>query len=333
LVCLYDLTVQRVSLIEDLLQLFYNKYTKSTQIATACSDYLIQNCGKNLVFLFDGFDEYPDALQKNGLIADILKRKILPNCAIVVSSRPHATVHLRQQVTLRVNIWGFAEAEKSQFIQQALKEQPQSIKELTQYLQHHLSISSLCVIPFNMVLLLFLYKKGISLPRNSAQLYNHFICLIICRHIAKSGQCLENKITSWQLANLPDPYNKIVMQLSKLSLEALKNNKSVFTFDEINIVCPDITAAVPGAINGFGLLQAVQDFGFTGKTITFNFLHSTIQEFLAAYQITNLNLCNELKTLENIFWSDYFNVFTIYITLTMAKKQFTFEWFIIPFLQ
>jgi len=33
----------------------------------------------------------------------------------------------------------------------------------------------------------------------------------------------------------------------------------------------------PEAINGFGLLQAVQNFGLTGKTVTCNFLHLTIK--------------------------------------------------------
>ena len=63
---------------------------------------------------------------------------------------------------------GFTEIERNQFIQQALKEQPQSIKELTQYLQSHFTISALCVVPFNLVVLLFLYKQGISLPSNSS---------------------------------------------------------------------------------------------------------------------------------------------------------------------
>ena len=67
-----------------------------TKVAAACSDYFVQNDGKDLAFLFDGFDEYPEKLRENSLIADILKRKALPYCALVVSSRPHATVHLRE---------------------------------------------------------------------------------------------------------------------------------------------------------------------------------------------------------------------------------------------
>jgi len=123
LVCLRDPNVQQASSIKDLLQLFCNREdTRATQIATACSDYLVQDDGKDLAFLFDGFDEYPEALQKKSLIADILKRKVLPYCALVVSSRPHATVYLRKQATVRVDILGFTEIERNQFIQQALKE-------------------------------------------------------------------------------------------------------------------------------------------------------------------------------------------------------------------
>ena len=335
LISLRNSTVQQITLIKDLLQLFCNRGdTRATQIATTCSDYLVQNGGRDLAFLFDGFDEYPEKLRENSLMADILKRKVLPYCALVVSSRPHATVHLRKRSTVRVDILGFTEVERNQFIQQALKEQPQSIKELTQYLEDHFTISSLCVVPFNMVVLIFLYKQRTSLPNNSlpnnsTQLYNHFICLTICRHLAKYGHPLDNTITD--LTNLPDPCNKIIQQLSKFSLEALNNNKLVFTFDEIKVACPDI-AAIPGAINGFGLLQAVQHFGLTGKTMTFNFLHFTIQEFLAAHHVTGLSPRKELKILKEKFWSDiHSNMFAIYISLTKGQRP-SFKQFIKPLL-
>ena len=327
LVCLRDPTVQQVASVSDLLQHFCEGNSRTVEIAAACHDYLSENGGKDLAFLFDGFDEYPETLQKNSVIADILKRKVLPYCALVVSSRPHATVHLREQATVRVDILGFTEIERNQFIQQALKEQPQSIKQLTQYLEDHFTISSLCVVPFNMVVLLFLYKQGISLPNNSTELYNHFIRLTICQHLAKYGHPLDNTITD--LTNLPDPYNKIIQQLSKFSLEALNNNRLVFTFDEIKAACPDI-AVIPEAINGFGLLQAIQHFGLNGITITFNFLHFSIQEFLAAHHVASLSPRDELKVLKEKFWSDiHFNMFGFYIALTKGQRP-SFRQFIKP---
>ena len=332
LIQLRNPSVQQVVLVSDLLQLFCMGNRRAVDIAAACQDHLYENGGKDIAFLFDGFDEYPEDLQKNSLIANILRRKVLPYCAFVVSSRPHATVHLRQQATVRVDILGFTEVERNQFIQQALKEQPQSIKELTQYLEDHFTISSLCVVPFNMVVLLYLYKQrsclpNESLPKNSTQLYNHFICLTICQHLTKYGHLLDNTITD--LTNLPDPCSKIIQQLSKFSLEALNNNKLVFTFDEIKVACPDI-AAIPGAINGFGLLQAVQHFGLTGKTMTFNFLHFTIEEFLAAHHVASLSPREELKLLEERFWSDiHSNMFAIYISLTKGQRA-SFRQFIKP---
>ncbi|XP_065886389.1 protein NLRC5-like [Dysidea avara] len=320
LVCLRDPNIWRVTSISDLLCLFCEGDSKAKEISIACSDYLFANGGKDITFLFDGYDEFPAELQKSSLIAKILNRKLLPLCGIVVSSRPHASVSLRERASLKVDILGFAELEREQFIKQALKKQPHKIKQLTQYLQHHVTINSLCFVPFNMVVLLFLHKNGFSLPSNSTELYKYFICLTICRHLAKSGHPLPDTITD--LTTLPEPYKKIVNQLAKLSLEALNNNKLVFTSEHIRAACPDMVAT-PGGTNGFGLLQAVQHFSLTGKTTTFNFLHLTIQEYLAAnYIITDLRQDEEFRLLREQFWSDlHANMFSIYVTLTKGQRS------------
>ena len=170
-------------------------------------------------------------------------------------------------------------------------------------------------VPFNLVVLAYLYKRGFTLPRNSAELYYYFICLTVCRHLAKHGHCLQGNIT--KLTDLPEPYNTIIQQLSKLSLEALNDDKLIFTFKE---ACPDITA-IPGAINGCGLLQAVEHFGFTATTMTISFLHFSIQEYLAAHHIANLPVDEELRIIKENFWSGiHFNMFSMYVSLTKGKR-------------
>ena len=319
LVCLRDPAVQQMSFVDDLFQSFCKRDKDATEVALACRKYFVNNTsGEDLAVLFDGYDEYPQRLQKDSLIADILKRKVLPRCGLIVSSRPHASVSLRQKATVRVDILGFTEAEREHYIKESMKGQPQKIDELTQYLQGHSTISSLCFVPFNLVVLTYLYKQGFFLPKNSAELYSYFICLTICRHLAKHGHCLQGNIT--KLTDLPEPYNKIIQQLSKLSLEALNADKLIFTFEEIKEACPDITS-IPGAINGCGLLQAVEHFGFTGTTTTINFLHFSIQEYLAAHYIANLPADEELKIIKAKFWSDiHFNMFSIYVSLTKGQR-------------
>ena len=320
LVLLRDPSLRQVSSVDDLLRLFCKGDKNPTPIVSACAEYLLDNSGKTLTLLLDGYDEYPRDLQEASLIADILKRQVLPLCGLVVSSRPHASQQFHKQASIRVDILGFTETEREHYIKQALPNQPQKIKELTQYLHQRSSVDSLCFIPFNMVILLYLYKQGIPLPNNTTELYHHFILSTINRHLIKLGNSLPDNINN--LTDLPEPYNRIIQQLSKLSLEALNNNKLIFTLDEITAACPEI-AATPGGINGFGLLQAVQHFGlYATKKTSLNFIHFTVQEYLASHYISYLPPDEEFRTIKANFWSDiHFNMFTMYIALTKGRRS------------
>ena len=318
LICLRDPSLQKITSIDDLLQLFCRGDKNATHIVSACAQYLFANGGKNLSLLLDGYDEYPEHLQKCSLITDIMKRMVLPHCGLVVSSRPHASADLRKQATIRVDILGFTETERKHYIEQALADEPYKVKELTQYLNQQPYVDSICFVPFNMVILLYLYKLENSLPKSSIELYRHFVCSTVCRHLVKVGKPLANNITD--LSELPKPYDRVIWQLSKLSLEALNSNKLIFTLHEITTACPDI-AVVPGAINGFGLLQAVEHFGLYARTMTLSFIHFTIQEFLAAHYVSHLPPDQELKVINENFWNKlHFNMFSLYVSHTKGQR-------------
>ena len=319
LVYLRDPTVQKMSSLEQLFQYFCKPFgSNADKIAITCSEYFMDNNGKSLTLLFDGYDEMPEELRGDNLIAEILNRQVLPYCGLVVSSRPHASVLLRKQVTLRVDILGFTEEQRQHYIEHSLKDQSQ-IKQLTTYLDQHNIISSLCYSPFNLLLLLFLYKQGFPLPNSATKLYNIFICLTIRRNLSKYGITAKQAITN--INNLPEPYGKFIQQLSKLSLQALNNNQLIFTLDQIKRFCPQVES-IPGALNAFGLLQAIEHASIFQTTITFSFLHLSLQEFLAANYITTLTPDEELSILKEYFWrGSHSNMFTIYITLTKGQRS------------
>ena len=319
LVHLRDPTVQKMSSLKHLFQYFCKPFgSNAEKIAITCSEYFLDNNGKSLTLLFDGYDEMPEELKGNSLIADILNRQVLPFCGLVVSSRPHASVLLRKQATLRVDILGFTEEQRQHYIEHSLKDQSQ-IKQLTTYLDQHNIISSLCYLPFNLLLLLLLYKQGFPLPNSATELYNIFICLTIRRNLSKYGITAKQAITN--INNLPEPYGKFIQQLSKLSLQALNNNQLIFTLDEIKQFCPQVES-IPGALNAFGLLQAIEHVSIFQTTTTFNFLHLSLQEFLAANYISTLTPGEELSILEEYFWQgSHSNMFTIYITLTKGQRS------------
>ena len=187
LLCLRDPMVQQAESIDDLLQLYCKGDKRAAEIVSASCDQLLDNGGKELALLLDGFDELPECLQNSSLIANIIKRHVLPQCGLVLSSRPHASKKFHNKATLIVEILGFTEEDRKKCIEQAFQGTPDKIEKLSQYLDDHVNTNSLCFVPFNMIVLLFLYEQGIPLPNNSTDMYNHCICLTICRYLAKSS--------------------------------------------------------------------------------------------------------------------------------------------------
>ena len=96
--------------------------------------------------------------------------------------------------------------------------------------------------------------------------------------------------------------------MSKLAFNGLQENKLVFTFDEVKEVCPYVDETV-GAINGFGLLQAVQHYPSegAGTTTSLNFLHYTMQEFLSALHVSNLPSDQQSSLMKKTFWDGHYN--------------------------
>ena len=311
LLYLRDPGVQQMKSIESLVRRFC-EYEKDVM---SCITQFRKDDGESVTILLDGYDELPADLRQNSFVARLLEHEVLPASAVVVSSRPHASTHLRDNVTCRLEILGFSEEDQTHFIQQSLKGHEEKISRLYKYLTTHPTIASLLFVPFNMTILLFIYKLQATLPTRSSDLYNLFICLTICRHLAKSGISLEEDITD--LDSLPQLHAEVIKQLSKFAFNALNKNQLVFSLAEIKEHCPAITDHP----NGFGLLQAVEYVGLMSKTRSFNFVHFSVQEFLAAYYVTRSSPDEEQSILEEYFWSNiHYNMFKYYVTLTKGQR-------------
>ena len=150
LLYLRDPAVHKMESLQDLVQHFYYHDKVAAEL---CMVQILKKCGEFLTILLDGYDIYPLHLQQNSFIADLLQRKTLPACAVVVSSRPHASTKLCYNITCRIEILGFSEDDKKDFIQQSLEKEPDKIPVLNEYLKAHPVIASLCYVHFSM------YKK------------------------------------------------------------------------------------------------------------------------------------------------------------------------------
>ena len=294
LVYLRDPRLQVIESVKQLLELF-----TSTKIAVDIADYLQECNGNGVAFVIDGFDEYPVLLHQRSFIVDLISGKILHKAMVVVTSRPTATVSLDNQVDRRIDILGFAKEEQKQYIMQSLREYPQKIAELFNYLNCQPAINSLCYVPLHLKILLFLFQKGYSLPLTLTEMIESFIIQTV-NHFSHF-KYLEN-VYMYKLLDLPTPIFNVVC---KLAFCGLQENKLMFTLDEIRELCHD-TKDTLEAVNGFGLLHVIQHYPQEGA-LSFTFLHYTIQEFLAAVHVSTLSDEEQSLLIKQTFWTENFN--------------------------
>ena len=338
LIYLRDLVCQNITSFESLIKHYIKNvaHLENSKISMLVK-YIINSQGEKVVLILDGYDELPitKIKSKEFFINKVIdaNRQSFMKGMLIVTSRPNVSVCLHEMVDHRVEILGFTEANRMEYIRQALKENKEDIKMLQTFLHKNPAINSYCYIPLNMTMLLYLFNElgsDSKLPTTQTGINKSFICHTISRYIRRTCARQEIEFTGTDFSRIPSPYNRIFLEMSKYSFETLRDEKVIFEKSEIENFCPNLTLS-PRNWNGLGLLQAVQlKYSITGNetNVLFNFLHLSIQEVLAAHHVTSLPNDEQIKLLKKTFWdSKYFNMWIMYVGLTKGRS-FSFQHFL-----
>ena len=304
LLVIRDPNLHCVNSITELVRYLNYDYLSDSEVEVAV-DELRKSKGSDIVLVIDGYDECPCDSKLKVFVDKLFRKKYLPMCMVVITSRPIASSSLRQLVNQRIEILGLARKERDQYILESLKESPEKIIKLQKYLKQQPIINSLIYVPLHLAVLLYLFKQD-TLPETLTEMNEYFIIHTIYQHLRKQRQLSYIKID--KITNLPEPELTVVYQLSKLAYKGLYDNQLVFTHNEMKEVCPRVDD-IPGAISGFGLLQTVECYHQkgAGKSISLNFLHFTMQEYLAALHVSTLPSKQQSSLMQDTFWHGKFN--------------------------
>ena len=262
LLFLRDPTVQELASPSELVEYF----CKDKNTAKVLAQYLYETQGKDLVLVLDGYDEINEDVKKKSLITDIIDHKVFPKCFLVITSRPAAALRLHGNVTCRVEILGFTDSDRRDFIKESLKESSEKMQLLQDYLDKNLVISTLCYIPLIMTILLCLFKdpETEELPSTQTELYENFIIHTIVHYFKKGG----SDVSIRSLSDLKNPHKKIIKRLAKLSFKLLSNAKIVFTADDVSLICPKLNIGSKSCAE-LGLLKETKHISMKKNHINF----------------------------------------------------------------
>ena len=96
--------------------------------------------GCRVLFIFDGWDEFPSHLQTNSLVSTIIRQPhklSLHQSTVLITTRPVSSGNLLHIADRRVEILGFTQPQIREYIEKALDGNSTHIQKLVQHLEEH----------------------------------------------------------------------------------------------------------------------------------------------------------------------------------------------------
>ena len=252
--------------------------------------------GEGLLIIFDGWDELSVELRQSSLATRIIRKELLVKCSVIVTSRSYASSSLLEldSINRHVEVMGFTEQEIKNVVHGTLEKVPHLAEQLIKDLEVRSDVQSLCYIPLVCSIVILVYRKeNGQLPTTLTQLYENFILQTIRRYVKKTQFTEPHQINS--LHHLPSPVIATPFQeMCKFAYLSLKEINPRMTFSLFQVQ-QSLNESVVKA-DYLGLMTTFTVYGEK----SYQFLHLSIQEFLAAWWITKYE-----KT-EKVF-NDHFN--------------------------
>ena len=296
LVELKDTRVSEVISLSELVALYMGN-----PLSESITKEIIKTKGKDILFLLEGWDELPENSNHSNLFIELISGNLLPDATIVITSRPSATGSLPyKHVHPRIEILGFTEAQVEKYITKYFQDHDNPL----QIVQHVLSqfkkyphLKYLVCIPVNLSIILFIVKQSNQrLPQSYTDLYVTFLLILLNRYQEKGYDF--GKIKS--LNKLPDCIASMLHSLGKMAYYELLCDKMIFTEKVIQKYCFE-SNSIPEDFDGMGLLQVNNRIYSTHVSKTYQFIHRTMQELLAAWYLSKQSKAFQHKELLHLF--------------------------------
>ena len=285
LLLLRDQEVQGAKTIKDLLQTLNDDLYKE----------IVNNNGKKICFIFEGYDELPYHLQKDSVFTKLIEK--LPKCTLVYTSRPEAYYKIPYRGCKVIKINGFSKESVDKYISEAF-EKHKNGEEMAQKLKTQVHsnpvVKSILRIPINVAIVCLIFFHYSTLPKTLTELYTKLCLRLILRYIVtrtpNKGQV--EKLQS--LDNLPTGISEQFAQLCEVAYIGMANEKIIFTSQDLAEF-----GIAEDELHGMGLLLIALTTSVAGREKSYNFLHLTLQEFCAAWYISKLSDEEQLQSVKD----------------------------------
>ena len=274
LVVLLRLRDENVQEAVELVNLFQ---CEDTDVSKSVYTIIRKNQGQGVLFILEGLDELPPSLrEKDSIFMKLITGRLLPASTVLVTTRPWAVCDLPVTCSSRVDqfieILGFSFEQIQEYIDLMIRdgEAPPGLRE---YINSNPRISSAMYNPLHARIVVEVYRENHEnsnsiIPNTTTELYTEYSQILIKR-------CLEND-WSGKLSELPSSLQVHFDKLCRIAYKGITKEKQQLVFFKEDVV----------DANTLGFMNSVHPLHKkSNSSPSYNFLHLTLQEFLAAFYI------------------------------------------------
>ena len=186
---------------------------------------------------------------------------MLSEYSVIVTSRPISSGDLHPVVSSRIEVLGFIPEEQRQYFTECLKGDTKALEALLEKIQENPMVQSICYLPLNATFIVQIFKyRDQSLPNTEYEIYSSVIISCIQRHYDREGKGhdLPRDLASLDDLSRIEAVREPFQCLCDLVYRGVMENKVTFSSNDL-----------PQGSNTLSLLQAIESFLQSGKSVTF----------------------------------------------------------------
>ena len=256
-------------------------------LSTKCNvvDELGHTHGKGVLFILEGLDELPGNLRDdmNSIFMKLITGCVLPASTVMVTTRPWAVKDLpdtcKSRIDQHIEILGFTTQQIDEYVDHMIKDGvPEGLRT---YISANPHISSAMYNPLHARIVVEVYSECSEenesiFPNTTTELYTAYSTIIIHRYLNDHPAAQQ---WNGDVSALPPSIEPHFNNLCRVAYEGITKEKQQLVFSRADIPDGNVT---------LGFMNSVQPLHravIRATSPSYNFLHFTLQEYLAAVHI------------------------------------------------